>query len=160
MLVGMSKLACARWLRPLLLCAFVGACAEPAGATRIVGPDGTQMLHVHCADEQVACFQLAGELCPHGYFLSPIFDPHDGNFLVRCRAWTDEPAIAVNPAPPVPASPPTAASVPSPRLAPPPGEPDQSWPPAEVAKPAEPWPAPTAGGPAPSGAIRDVDTGY
>lgn len=160
MLVRMSMFACARWLRPLLLCAFVGACTEPAGATRIVGPDGTQMLHVHCADEQVACFQLAGELCPHGYFLSPIFDPHDGNFLVRCRAWTDERVLAVNPpaAPAAASLPSAAASAPSSRPALPAAELDQSWPPAEVAKPAEPWPAPSAG--APPSTIGDVDSRY
>jgi hypothetical protein len=156
----MSRSARFAWLVPALLSALGGACAEPAGAARIVGPDGTQMLHVHCGDEQVACFRLAGEMCPRGYFLSPIFDPHDGNFLVRCKdsaqgvvAANASLQAATQPAPTVPAV--TAASSPS-RAAPP----DPGWPPTEVARPAEPWPAPSAGAPAPQSAIGDVDLGY
>ena len=125
---------------------FVG-CVEPPGAARIVGPDGTLMLHVHCADEQVACFQLAGERCPHGYDLSPIFDPHDGNFLVRCRE-PQTPTVAVDsPSPRRPAAS-TAAS--------------DRWPPAEVATPTEPWPsAPSSAPPAtPRSASGAVDIGY
>src|SRR5450432_720706 len=97
MLEGMAKVARIGFLAltQVLLSALLGACVEPAGAVHIVGPDGTQMLHVHCGDDQVACFQLAGELCPRGYFLSPIFDPHDGNFLVRCKDPTQSTAVAV-----------------------------------------------------------------
>src|SRR6187549_3837629 len=80
----------------LSLALFAPSCAEPPGAARIVGPDGTRMLHVHCEGEQVACFQIAGERCPRGYDLSPIFDPHDGNFLVRCREPQTSPVVIAN----------------------------------------------------------------
>ena len=107
---------------------LLAACVETPGAERIVGPDGTLMLHVHCADEQVACFRLAGERCPHGYDLSPIFDPHDGNFLVRCRE-PQAATVAVGGASPTRSAAPSSA-------------PDHDgWPPAEVATPTEPWPA-------------------
>ncbi|HYQ41215.1 MAG TPA: hypothetical protein VER11_04595 [Polyangiaceae bacterium] len=123
------------------------ACAEPPGAARIVGPDGTRMLHVHCAGDQVACFQIAGERCPRGYDLSPIFDPHDGNFLVRCREPQASPVIAAAPITNPNAS---AATV------------SDRWPPAEVAKPSEPWPthASTDLPPAPRNANGTVDLGY
>src|SRR6478609_4729832 len=109
----------------LSLLALAPGCAEQQpGAAGIVGPDGTRMLHVHCANDQVACFQIAGAHCPHGYDLSPVFDPHDGNFLVRCRAPQAAPVIAQAPAP----TPRASATV------------NDRWPPAEVAKPTEPWP--------------------
>ena len=113
---------------------FTG-CVEPPGAERIVGPDGTQMLHVHCADEQVACFQLAGERCPHGYDLSPIFDPHDGNFLVRCKDAQASGAFATRaPAPSTRASSNNGTTATA-----------DGWPPVEVARPSEPWPASSSG---------------
>src|SRR6478735_10001559 len=77
----------------LSLLLLAPGCAEPPGAARIVGPDGTRMLHVHCEGEQVACFQIAGDRCPHGYDLSPIFNPRDGNFLVRCREPQVSPTV-------------------------------------------------------------------
>ena len=128
-----------------------GGCVEPPGAEHIVGPDGTHMLHVHCADEQAACFQIAGERCPHGYDLSPIFDPHDGNFLVRCRepqAASSIASAAVLPA----RSGATASS----------SNPNDRWPPAEVATPTEPWPAPANADlpPTPHSANGNVDIGY
>jgi hypothetical protein len=106
------------------------------------------MLHVHCGDEQVACFQLAGEMCPRGYYLSPIFDPHDGNFLVRCKppGLAIEVAVTANPPLPPRAAAPSASSVPG-----------QTWPPSEVATPTEPWPKT---GSSPRNAIGDVDLGY
>jgi cell division septation protein DedD len=138
------------WLLPGLLSSLVASCAEPAGATRIVGPDGTAMLHVHCADEQVACFQIAGQMCPSGYYLSPIFDPHDGNFLVRCKDATQAAVVASAQTAATPAPPAVQARAPEP-----------GWPPTEVAKPSEPWPAPSAGSPPPpKTAIGDVDLGY
>lgn len=123
-------------------------CVEQPGATSIVGPDGTRMLHVHCAGDQVACFQIAGARCPRGYDLSPVFDPHDGNFLVRCREPQAAPVIAQAPAAAPTASPATAAS--------------DRWPPAEVAKPTEPWPTHAASDlpPAPRNANGTVDLGY
>ncbi|MET0794424.1 MAG: hypothetical protein ABW061_23080 [Polyangiaceae bacterium] len=131
------------------LVSIVVGCVEQPGAERIVGPDGTLMLHVHCAEEQVACFQIAGERCPHGYDLSPIFDPHDGNFLVRCR----EPhttAVANSTPPPSRAA--SAASSAA----------NDRGPPAEVATPTEPWPTPANGAlpPAPRSANGTVDIGY
>ncbi|HEX3854825.1 MAG TPA: hypothetical protein VHW01_27880 [Polyangiaceae bacterium] len=125
------------------------ACVEQPGAERIIGPDGTQMLHVHCGDEQVACFQMAGERCPHGYDLSPIFDPHDGNFLVRCRTPMTTPGFV-------------AAAATQPAHASTQPRPNEGWPPSEVAMPTEPWPAPssTALPPAPRTATGAVDIGY
>lgn len=129
------------------LVALVSGCAEQPGASRIVGPDGTRMLHVHCAGDQVACFQIAGAQCPSGYDLSPVFDPHDGNFLVRCR----EAQAAVAAKAPAPISNPNAGAPVSDR-----------WPPAEVAKPTEPWPTQAATDlpPAPRNANGTVDLGY
>jgi hypothetical protein len=157
-------------LTPALISALISACVEPAGAAHIVGPDGTQMLHVHCGDEQAACFRLAGEMCPRGYFLSPIFDPHDGNFLVRCKDASQFGVIA-NAAPPAPAPAAAAAPVVTQPASVQPAQPAQftavqphgaeaDWPPHEVAKPSEPWPAPSAGAPVPKTAIGDVDLGY
>lgn len=145
----MGKAACFGFFTPALLGALLSGCVEPAGAQRIVGPDGTQMLHVHCGDEQVTCFRLAGEMCPLGYFLSPIFDPRDGNFLVRCKgpAQSGQLAAASAPAPPAP---PGRITIVRTRA------PDPNWPPPEVAQPSEPWPAPRTATPAPS----TVDLGY
>jgi hypothetical protein len=148
-----------RWLVSGAAAALAVACVEP-GATRIVGPDGTRMLHVHCGDEQVACFQIAGELCPHGYYLSPIFEPRDGNFLVRCKAPVEAVTVASAPQPAAAA----VAAAPqqhSPfveRSAAPSSSAEQPWPPSEVARPTEPWPA--ASSSAAQGAIGDVDLGY
>jgi hypothetical protein len=131
-----------------VLCLLFSGCVEPPGAERIVGPDGTQMLHVHCGDEQVACFQLAGERCPHGYDLSPIFDPREGNFLVRCR----NPALtrSVTAA----SSTPAQSNAGAPR--------NDGWPPTEVATPTEPWPAASNANlpPTPRTATGAVDLGY
>jgi hypothetical protein len=112
------------------------------------------MLHVHCGDEQVACFQMAGERCPHGYDLSPIFDPHDGNFLVRCKDGSEASPLASTVSQPAaqPVQPAPAPIAARGRAA------DDTWPPFEVAKPSEPWPAPSAGTPEPK--IGDVDLGY
>lgn len=120
---------------------LLAACVQAPGATRIVGPDGTSLFHVHCGDEQVACFQLAGDRCPSGYELSPVFDPHDGNFLVRCDSPHPPTVTMVKPptAPPRPSASSTAGN---------------DWPPVEVALPAEPWPAP------PVTASTPVDIGY
>jgi len=130
---------------------FVGCVATP-GAERIVGPDGTLMLHVHCGDEQVVCFQMAGERCPNGYDLSPIFDPHDGNFLVRCRTPIATPGFVT--AASSPARSERSAGGAQPRA-------DDGWPPAEVATPTEPWPAASTALPAaPRTATGAVDIGY
>jgi hypothetical protein len=146
----MTRAAYLAWLLPGLLSLPLAGCAEPAGATRIVGPDGTAMLHVHCADAQVACFQIAGQMCPSGYYLSPIFDPHDGNFLVRCKDAAQAAVVATAQTAATPSQPAAQASAS-----------DPGWPPTEVAKPSEPWPAPSAGSPpAPKTAIGDVDLGY
>lgn len=136
-----------------LVCAglglLLGGCAEPPGATRIVGPDGTRMLHVHCEHAQVACFQIAGDRCPHGYDLSPIFDPRDGNFLVRCREPQASPSVVAS-TPGTRSNNSSAAAV------------SDRWPPAEVATPTEPWPthASTEPPPAPKNPSGTVDLGY
>ena len=134
------------WLLGAGLCSSLASCAEPPGAARIVGPDGTRMLHVHCAADQVACFQIAGERCPHGYDLSPIFDPHDGNFLVRCRAPQMAPVVA---SASQPRSGSAAANI-------------DRWPPAEVGTPSEPWPTHASSDlpPAPRSASGTIDLGY
>ena len=128
----------------------VAACVEPPGATRIVGPDGTAMLHVHCPDEQVTCFQLAGERCPQGYDLSPIFDPHDGNFLVRCRDARVAASIEGGGLPEAAHARSTIREA-------------DRWPPSEVvATPTEPWPAASGqrASPAPGAASTVVDPGF
>ncbi len=137
------------WLLFAGLVVLLVSCAEPPGAARIVGPDSTRMLHVHSAGEQVACFQIAGERCPRGYDLSPIFDPHDGNFLVRCREPQPSPVVVANTK--AAGSTSGAAATESDR-----------WPPVEVATPTEPWPAPPGRElpPAPRNANGTVDLGY
>ncbi|HEY4106955.1 MAG TPA: hypothetical protein VGM44_23810, partial [Polyangiaceae bacterium] len=87
---------------------------------------------------------------PHGYYLSPIFDPRDGNFLVRCRPPGLAIEVAVTANPPLPRH----AVAPTPDA---PAPPAQTWPPGEVATPTEPWPTT---GSAPKNAIGDVDLGY
>ncbi|HET7541911.1 MAG TPA: hypothetical protein VFK05_18685 [Polyangiaceae bacterium] len=132
-----------------LLLLLAPGCVEPPAAARIVGPDGTRMLHVHCPSEQAACFRIAGESCPHGYDLSPIFDPRDGNFLVRCRAPQAAPAIVIARAPAPPPNSASAAVV-------------SDWPPAEVARPAEPWPTQASSElpPTPRTQSGKIDLGY
>ena len=139
------------------------ACAPSPGAVRIVGPDGTALLHVHCDREQAACFRIAGERCPHGYELSPIFDPRDGNFLVRCRAGSG-PVLALagpNALPPAAsnaAAPAGDSAAPVRNAA---ATPAEAWPPVEVARPMEPWPAPNrTAQPGPHGSADRVDFGY
>ena len=130
----------------------VVGCVETPGAARIVGPDGTQMLHVHCGDEQVACFQMAGERCPHGYDLSPIFDPHDGNFLVRCRTPIAAPGFVAAASSPAQAGRSAGGA---------PARANDGWPPVEVATPTEPWPAASSAlPPAPRTTTGAVDIGY
>lgn len=124
------------------------ACTTP-GASRIVGPDGSPMAHVHCGSDQAACFRLAGELCPTGYELKPVLQGSDGNFLVRCRA-----AVAV-------ASQQCGALASSVN----PGASNSGWPPASEPWPAAyPWPPPetTAGAlpPTKSAPGGVVDLGY
>jgi hypothetical protein len=74
-------------MRLLALCLGLGllGCSRQPHARSVVGPDGTSMVHVACGSDQSACFELAGQSCPSGYTLFPIFDPHDNNFLVRCQ---------------------------------------------------------------------------
>lgn len=124
------------------------ACATP-GASKIVGPDGSPMAHVHCGSDQAACFRLAGELCPTGYDLKPVMSGSDGNFLVRCRAA----ALA---ALPQQCGTLAAAS---------PGASNSGWPPASEPWPAAyPWPPPetTAGALPPAKGVPGgvVDLGY
>lgn len=141
------------------------ACQSPV-ATRIVGPDGSPMAHVHCGANQGACFRMAGELCPSGYELQPVLSGSAGNFLVRCRA----------PAAPLLASPyPTPPPLATPLVSPPagqaraPGATAQSsntWPPPTEPPLMYPWPPPESSAAVraaptiPAAPTRDVDIGY
>jgi hypothetical protein len=132
-----------------LLLLGAAACQSP-GAQRIVGPDGSQMSHVHCGSDQAECFRIAGELCPTGYELRPVLSANDGNFLVRCRAAA-APQVASCPTP--------ARVVVAARSQ---ATHNQSWPPSSEPWPAtSPWPpaetsANVRGAPAPA---RETDPG-
>ena len=121
------------------------AACQSQGSTRIVGPDGSPMAHVHCGVDQGACFRMAGELCPSGYELKPVLSGNDGNFLVRCRAAGTATLAAQCPTPAavtasMPTSaPPAAATVAAASAAP---APAQSWPPAAEPPLMYPWPPP------------------
>jgi len=75
----------------LLGALLVSACAQPksaqdAGRVRaIVGPDGSQMLHVSCGDDEGLCYQIAGQNCPSGYDVGRTYSQERGQFFVRCR---------------------------------------------------------------------------
>jgi hypothetical protein len=132
--VGRSRrVAEAPPLRTLILVgalaiAVCGGCSRAPRARTIVGPDGSDMLHVSCGADQGACFELAGQHCPDGYRLSAIFAPASNNFLVRCQSSRHlaevVPAESVAPSPSV-----------VPRTAEPVSPPSASWPP-----PPQPWP--------------------
>lgn len=132
-----------------VLLALAAACTPAPRARPVVGPDGSAMTHVSCGSDQGACFQLAGQSCPSGYRLFPIFDPHSNNYLVRCTAPVGAVARQRVPAPPARHAPAREAS--------------DGWPPvAEAWVPADPWPAavmqapPALSGPSP----EEVDLGY
>jgi hypothetical protein len=135
----------------------VVACQSP-GSQPIIGPDGSQMAHVHCGSEQGVCFRIAGELCPSGYELKPVLSGRDGNFLVRCRQ-AGAPAVALCPPPGAPAVPAVAAvRAPSPSK--------DTWPPSAEPSAPYPWPAAetrAAARPPPSAPAvpaGEVDLGY
>jgi hypothetical protein len=142
----------------LLALGLVG-CQQP-GQSRIVGPDGSQMSHVHCGADQASCFRIAGELCPNGYEMKPVLSGSDGNFLVRCRARSHSPAAACDTvastayARPVPGT--LASSTSS----------SERWPPSNEPWPLMyPWPPPepTAGvgrPPSPPAKNKEIDVGY
>jgi hypothetical protein len=134
-----------------VLALVLAGCGSP-GSQRIVGPDGSQMSHVHCGSEQSVCFRIAGELCPNGYEIKPVLNGNDGNFLVRCR--TAAPVVAVQcPTPPPPRSPSTST-----RSA------QQAWP--AVSELLNPWPRPETNAIAPTAPTKpgstqgDFDIGY
>jgi len=137
----------------LAAAAFVAlGCAAP-GSQRIVGPDGSEMAHVHCGSDQGTCFRIAGELCPSGYDLQPVLSGSDGNFLVRCRrAKPSAPAVAQ-------CAPPAATPVAQ--------KPSDVWPPSNEPWPATyPWTAPETSAVvqappgAPAKAPIEIDLGY
>jgi hypothetical protein len=117
-------------------------CQTP-GATRIVGPDGSPMAHVHCGGDQGACFRLAGEMCPGGYEMRPVLSRNDGNFLIRCRSAV---ASAAAPAACAPAAPAPAMAAVTPRngtVRSAGAASKQGWPPSSEPWPsAYPWPPP------------------
>jgi len=67
-----------------IACLAPGCLNQPV-ARNVIGPSGQPAVHVSCGADQGACVELAGRSCPNGYDLSPLFDPHDNNFLVTCR---------------------------------------------------------------------------
>lgn len=126
-----------RGLAAVAILVASSACTQAPRARPVLGPDGSAVWHVSCGGDQGACFELAGQSCPHGYQLTPIFDPSSNNFLVRCRDRVTLLARAAHPTPgpavitPLPAPPPTLGT---------------EWPPpAEPAQPAYPWATVTEG---------------
>jgi len=105
-----------------LTLSVLAGCSQTPRARSIVGPDGSAMLHVSCSGDQGACFELAGQSCPAGYELSPVFSDRDDHFLVRCRLA----AVAASAAQPAPAA---ALANPYPAASSPPPwpPPEQSW---------------------------------
>ncbi len=138
-----SSLSLALRLSGGLVALGLVACQTP-GATRIVGPDGSAMAHVHCGADQGACFRLAGELCPTGYEMRPVLRGNEGNFLIRCRAASATAAAPVC----APAAPTLALATPTPAahggsLLDTGATQPQSWPPSSEPWPsAYPWPPP------------------
>ncbi len=130
---------------------LLASCQAP-GSTRIVGPDGSPMAHLHCGADQGACFRMAGELCPSGYELKAVLSGNDGNFLVRCRTRGAPLVAAQSPVPAAVSAPNATARAPK-----------ETWPPATEPPLMYPWPPPES-----SAAVRakpttppgDVDIGY
>jgi hypothetical protein len=128
------------------------ACLSQPRARPVVAPDGAPAIHVSCGSDQGACFALAGQYCPNGYRLKPIFDVASNNFLVRCRE--DMPVVQA------PSSPSTVVVRSLGSNAP------STWPPPEQPWPAaNPWPSGGAANNAPlpeTARLPDgeVDIGY
>ncbi|HMR09732.1 MAG TPA: hypothetical protein PKA88_28340 [Polyangiaceae bacterium] len=102
---------------------LVGAActANPVPVVKeVIGPDGTQMLHVDCRGNEAECYQAVGRRCQAGYDLFWTVSRAPGRYLVRCRAL---------------------------RYAPPPAQPNWGW--ARETRPVDPWrpPAHHDGGP-------------
>ncbi|MBX3181591.1 MAG: hypothetical protein KIT72_13030 [Polyangiaceae bacterium] len=67
-------------------CAQQQRSAETSGVVRpIVGPDGSQLLHISCGADEGRCYQLAGERCPAGYDVGRTHSGERGQLFVRCR---------------------------------------------------------------------------
>lgn len=118
--------------------AAIAGCVHTPRAHRIIGPDGSDMLHVSCGSDQGACFALAGDNCPNGYRLVPIFNPEANNFLVRCQSRTHSVEAAENSVSPVPSNVIVRTLNPAPAST-------TRWPPPEEPFPGtDPWPAGSA----------------
>jgi len=138
------------WKLGLGMLAVLSSCAQGPRARPITGPDGSKMVHVSCRGDQGACFDLAGQSCPNGYQLAPVFGERDDNFLVRCRL----PALVAAPPAAVAAA---ATPVATPEWPPP----EQSW------STPDPW-STASGTPTPSTALPpthylpngQIDVGY
>jgi hypothetical protein len=136
----------------------VVACQSP-GSQPIVGPDGSQMAHVHCGSDQGVCFRIAGELCPGGYELTPVMSGRDGNFLVRCRSANAR-AVAAACATPSQAAAPIVEATRTP------GPGKDTWPPSAEPSAPYPWPAGETSAAArtqpsaPAVPTGEVDVGY
>jgi hypothetical protein len=142
------------------LALLVAGCQQP-GESRIVGPDGSLMSHVHCGSDQASCFRIAGELCPYGYEMKPVLSGSDGNFLVRCRNSAAS-SVACAPGASVPVA---ALARPVPGTALASSSSSERWPPSNEPWPLMyPWPPPepTAGvrQAAPPAKNNDGDVGY
>ncbi|MCA9646624.1 MAG: hypothetical protein H6718_14490 [Polyangiaceae bacterium] len=108
--LALAVLGCARTQPP-----------RAATVRPIIGPDGSQMLHVSCAGDEGLCYQAAGEACPGGYDVGRTHSVSQGNFFVRCRppsysdAWSVRGGAAPStplPAPPATATPPATTTAP------------------------------------------------
>ncbi|MGE0320954.1 MAG: hypothetical protein AB7K71_21465 [Polyangiaceae bacterium] len=113
----------------------VVACARtqpPRAATvhPIIGPDGTQMLHVSCGDDEGLCYEAAGEACPTGYDVGRTHSLSKGNFFVRCRppSYSDAWSVRGGAAPSTPLPTPPASADPAPSAPPGPVSPSASAP--------------------------------
>ena len=145
-----------RWVARLALASVLLGlgCSEPR-VVRIIGPDGSRMLHVSCGAHEGECYRLAGERCPYGYDVGRTI-AGAGNMLVRCRAPTVEPVYpTVQYRTPAPAAAPTGAYVPP--LRPSPYHQQQAASPA----PSGSAPAPPASSlPRPANPYGDKDYGF
>lgn len=133
------RIAAPALLGLLLACA---ACAVQPVAYPIVGPDGTQMLHVNCGADEGRCFQLAGQSCPYGYDMYAVHPPSGETFLVRCHYAAQQVAKPTWQAPPRVESA-TASAPPEATVRSNPSREASTWPPTGEADTVSPWP--TAG---------------
>lgn len=88
---SIDRVASRRWLLSWGAALLFSGCHAEA-VHPIVGPDGTEMAHVSC-DDPGRCYQIAGQMCPHGYDIGPAVGEHAKNVLVRCRPHLSVPYV-------------------------------------------------------------------